>query len=46
MGDKEYRKYFVSIPLDQIEEAGLSVGDEVDVIAKRHELILKLNKKK
>lgn len=43
---KEYSKWIVQIPPEQIEEAGWSVGDEIDAIVKHHEIILKLQKKK
>lgn len=46
VGDKEYSKWVVAIPPEKIEEAGWSVGDEIEAVVKRHEILLKLNKKK
>lgn len=46
VGNKEYSKWIVNIPTDMIDQAGLKEGDELEAIAKRHEILLKLNKKK
>jgi hypothetical protein len=46
VGDKEYSKWVVAIPPEKIEQAGWSVGDDIEAIVKRHEILLKLNKKK
>lgn len=35
-----------AIPPEKIEEAGWSVGDEIEAVVKKHEILLKLNKKK
>ena len=46
VGNKEYSKWVVSIPPEKIDEAGWKVGDEIEAVVKRHEILLKLNKKK
>lgn len=46
VGKKEYRKWYVDIPPNKIEEIGWSEGDELDIKIKRNELTLKPQKKK
>lgn len=46
IGNKEYSKWIVQIPPETIEKVGWSMGDEIDVVVKHHEILLKLNKKK
>ncbi|WP_299290358.1 AbrB/MazE/SpoVT family DNA-binding domain-containing protein [Nitrosopumilus sp.] len=46
VGNKEYSKLVVVIPPEKVDEAGWEVGDELEAVVKRHEIILKLNKKK
>lgn len=43
IGDKEYSKWIIAIPPEKIEEAGWKVGDEIEAVVKRHEILLKLN---
>ena len=46
IGNKEYSKWIVQIPPEQIEQVGWSVGDEIEAVVKHHEILLKLTKKK
>jgi len=44
VGDKEYLKYYVNIPLDKIKEAGWKDGEELEFQLKGDKAILKPKK--
>ena len=44
VGDKEYRKWYVDIPPETIQEAGWKEGSELEVVVKDGKIILKTKK--
>jgi len=40
VGDKEYSKYVIVIPEENIKESGLKVGEEIKIESSKNKIIL------